>query len=90
MYSVTFGMIFRIIVLKPIRQGFTEPLVILSTLFLIFNFGVLSQWFISVPAALDAPSPMSPGFTIDRIGIAISLTGIVGCAAAAIMSSLIE
>ena len=90
MHSVTFGVMFRLTIPDPIRQGFAEPVAILSTLFLIFNFGVLSQWFISIPAALDAPSPMSPGFTIDGIGIAISLTGIVGCAAAAIMSSLIE
>jgi MFS transporter, DHA1 family, multidrug resistance protein len=88
--GVTIGEMLRITVVDPIRMTFTEPIVILSTLFLLFNFAVVFQWFISVPAALGAPAPMGPGFTIDRIGLAIALTGIVGSSLAALMSILIE
>ncbi|KAK4561546.1 hypothetical protein LTR86_004225 [Recurvomyces mirabilis] len=81
---------FKITVLDPIRQVFTDPVVALSTLFLLFNFGVLFQWFISVPAALGGPPPMGPGFSIDRIGLAIGLTGTIGSSCAALMSITIE
>ncbi|KAK3656307.1 hypothetical protein LTR56_003008 [Elasticomyces elasticus] len=84
------GEMLRITVLDAIVGPFTDPVIALSTLFLVFNFAVVFQWFISVPAALGAPPPMGPGYTIDRIGLAIGLTGTVGSTCAALMSITIE
>ncbi|TKA63108.1 hypothetical protein B0A55_10628 [Friedmanniomyces simplex] len=88
--GVTVGEMLRVTVLDAITGPFTDPVVALSTLILLFNFAVVFQWFISVPAALGTPPPMGPGFTIDRIGLAIGLTGTVGSTCAALMSITIE
>ncbi|KAK5732056.1 hypothetical protein LTR17_010892 [Elasticomyces elasticus] len=84
------GEMLRITVFDAIIAPFIDPVIALSTLFLLFNFAVVFQWFISVPAALGAPPPMGPGYTIDRIGLAIGLTGTVGSTCAALMSITIE
>ncbi|KAK5717389.1 hypothetical protein LTR15_009283 [Elasticomyces elasticus] len=84
------GEMLRITVFDAIIGPFTDPVIALSTLFLLSNFAVVFQWFISVPAALGAPPPMGPGYTIDRIGLAIGLTGTVGSTCAALMSISIE
>ncbi|KAK4898571.1 hypothetical protein LTR49_027778 [Elasticomyces elasticus] len=85
------GEMLRITVLDAIIGPFTDPVIALSTFFLLFNFAVVFQWFISVPTALGAPPPMGPGYTIDRIGLAIGrLTGTVGSTCAALMSIAIE
>ncbi|KAK5687919.1 hypothetical protein LTR17_026652 [Elasticomyces elasticus] len=69
------GEMLRITVFDAIIAPFTDPVITPSTFFLLFNFAVVLQWFVSVPAALGAPLPMGPGYTIDRIGLAIGLTG---------------
>ncbi|KAK5711510.1 hypothetical protein LTR17_018338 [Elasticomyces elasticus] len=84
------GQMLRVTVLDALIRPFTDPVIALSTFFLLFNFAVVFQWFISVPAALGAPPPMGPGYTIDRIGLAIGLTGTVGSTCAALMSIAIE
>ncbi|KAK3614882.1 hypothetical protein LTR56_026948 [Elasticomyces elasticus] len=84
------GEMLRVTVLDAIIGPFTDPVIALSTFFLLFNFAVVFQWFVSVPAALGAPPPMGPGYTIDRIGLAIGLTGTVGSTCAALMSIAIE
>ncbi|KAK3645476.1 hypothetical protein LTR22_014738 [Elasticomyces elasticus] len=84
------GEMLRITVFDAIIGPFTDPVIALSTLFLLSNFAVVFQWFISVPAALGAPPPMGPGYTVDRIGFAIGLTGTVGSTCAALMSISIE
>ncbi|KAK3068334.1 hypothetical protein LTR53_014183 [Teratosphaeriaceae sp. CCFEE 6253] len=88
--GVTIGEMLRITVLDAMLGPFTDPIIALATLFLLFHFGVVFQWFISVPAALGAPPPMGPGYTVDRIGLAIGLTGMVGSTCAALMSITIE
>ncbi|KAK1061963.1 hypothetical protein LTR74_010627 [Friedmanniomyces endolithicus] len=88
--GVTIGQMLEITVLDAFLGPFTDPIVALSTLFLLFNFAVVFQWFISVPAALGTPPPMGPGYTIDRIGLAIGLTGMIGATCAALMSITIE
>ncbi|KAK4901466.1 hypothetical protein LTR49_027236 [Elasticomyces elasticus] len=79
-----------ITVLDSIIGSFTNPVIALSTFFLPFNFAVVFQWFVVVPAALRAAPPMGPGYTIDRIGLTIGLTGTVGSTCAALMSITIE
>lgn len=88
--GVSFGEMFRITVLDPIRMTFTEPIVALSTLFLLFNFSVVFQWFITVPGALGTPAPNGPGFTIEQVGVAIGTTAMVGATLAAGTSIVIE
>ncbi|KAK0316915.1 hypothetical protein LTR82_012057 [Friedmanniomyces endolithicus] len=88
--GVTIGQMLKITVLDAFLGPFTDLIVALSTLFLLFNFAVVFQWFISVPAALGTPPPMGPGYTIDRIGLAIGLTGMIGATCAALTSITIE
>ena len=82
--GVTLGEMFRITVLDPIRQVFTDPVVMLSTFFLIFNFAVVMQWFITVPVALGSPPPAGPGFSVPQVGLAFT-TAIAGAGVAALL-----
>jgi MFS transporter, DHA1 family, multidrug resistance protein len=75
----------RITVLTPIKMLFTEPLVTLISLYLGLNFAVVFQWFISVPAALNA----AYGFDVRQAGLAF-LSAVTGVFLALIASSLIE
>ena len=87
--GVKFSEMFRITVLDPIRQTFAEPLVMLSTLFLIFNFALVMQWFITVPVALGSPPPAGPGYSITQVGLAFT-TAIAGSVLAVLMVVGIE
>lgn len=87
--GVTFGEMFRITVIDPIRQIFLEPVVTLCSVFLIFNFAVVLQWFITVPVALGTPPPAGPGFTQSQVGLAFT-TALAGSALAAILVILID
>jgi hypothetical protein len=42
----------KITVITPAAMLVTEPIFLLSTLYLLFNWGVLFQWFITVPIVL--------------------------------------
>lgn len=87
--GVTIGEMFRITVLDPIRQVFTEPVVMLCTIFLIFNFAVVLQFFITVPVALGAAPPNGPGFSITQVGLAFT-TAIAGSGLAALIVIMID
>lgn len=87
--GVTFGEMFRITVLDPIRQVFTDPVVAMCTFILVFNFAVVLQFFITVPVALGSAPPAGPGFSISQVGLAFS-TALVGAALAALVVILIE
>ncbi|KAH6959533.1 major facilitator superfamily domain-containing protein [Fusarium avenaceum] len=50
--GITLSEMTHITLLTPLKMLFTEPLVILISLYLGLNFAVVFQWFISVPAAL--------------------------------------
>ncbi|KAL5586541.1 hypothetical protein FOBRF1_016411 [Fusarium oxysporum] len=83
--GVTFSEMTHITVLTPVKMLFTEPLVILISLYLGLNFAVVFQWFISVPAALGA----TYGFGVRQSGLAF-VSAIVGVILALLTSSLIE
>ncbi|KAJ4264190.1 hypothetical protein NW762_005384 [Fusarium torreyae] len=83
--GVTLQEMAHITVLTPIKMLFTEPLVIFISLYLGLNFAVLFQWFISVPAALNA----TYGFNVKQAGLAF-LSAIVGVVLALLTSSLVE
>lgn len=83
--GVTLSQMFRVTVLDPILMIFTEPIVALASAMLIFNFAVVFQWFITVPAVLSTVY----GFGLERIGLAF-ITAIVGAVLAAACNITIE
>ena len=84
--GTTIEEMFRITVIDPIRMFVTDPIVTLSTVYLLFNFAVVFQWFISVPAALGG---MPYDFSLKQIGLAFT-TALAGAALAAVMTIMIE
>ena len=64
---------------------FTEPIVALISVYLAFNFAVLFQWFIAVPAVLH----LVYGFSIQQAGLAF-IAAIVGSLLAAATSILLD
>ena len=87
--GATFGEILKVTVMDPMIQVFTEPVVMLSTFFLLFNFAVVLQFFITVPVALGAKPPMGPGFSLVQIGEAFT-SAIVGAALAALIVIMLD
>jgi DHA1 family multidrug resistance protein-like MFS transporter len=83
--GVTISQMIRITVLDPVRILFTEPIVALTSVMLIFNFAVVFQWFITVPAVLSTVY----GFDLERVGLAF-ITAIVGALLAAVCNIAIE
>lgn len=83
--GVTVSQMLRITVLNPIRMIFTEPIVALTSTMLIFNFAVVFQWFLTVPAVLSSVYD----FDLERIGLAFT-TAIVGAILAAVCNIVIE
>lgn len=64
--GVTFSAMARVTFFTPLKMFFTEPVVILISITLAFNFAVLFQFFIAVPAVLH----LVYGFTLQRAGLA--------------------
>ncbi len=87
--GVTITEMLRITVLDPIRQVFMEPVVALCTFFVIFNFAVLLQFFITIPVALGSPAPAGPGWTPNQVGLAFT-SAIAGSALAALIVVMID
>ncbi|KAF2668752.1 MFS general substrate transporter [Microthyrium microscopicum] len=83
--GVTLSQMFTITVIHPITQLITEPIVLLSTLYLLFNWGVLFQWFITVPIVLGG----NYNFSVERSGVAF-VSAIIGSICAALTSIAIE
>ncbi|OCL13664.1 MFS general substrate transporter [Glonium stellatum] len=83
--GVTLRQMARITILNPLNMMFTEPVVILITLYLGFNFAVVFQWFITVPVVLESVY----GFTRQQAGLAF-IAAVVGSVLAAITTILIE
>jgi hypothetical protein len=63
----------------------SEPVVMLATLHLLYNWAVLFQWFITVPAVLTGVYK----FTLQQAGLAF-ISAIVGSILAAVTSIAIE
>lgn len=87
--GATFGEIFKVTVMDPMLQVFTEPVVAMCTFILIFNFAVVMQFIITVPVALGAAPPTGPGFSIVQVGLAFT-TVIAGAGLGALIVIMIE
>jgi DHA1 family multidrug resistance protein-like MFS transporter len=83
--GVTASQMARVTILDPIRMLFTEPIVGLISVVLIFNFAIVFQWFVTVPAVLASVY----GFDLEHIGLAFT-TAIVGAILAAACNIAIE
>ncbi|KAI9699555.1 MAG: hypothetical protein M1820_007186 [Bogoriella megaspora] len=71
--------------INPIIMLYSEPIVIGITLYLGLCFGIVFQWFITVPAVLN----MVYDYTLQQIGLAF-ISAIIGSVMAALTSILIE
>lgn len=87
--GVTLGEMAKITVIDPMLQLVTDPVVILSTLFLVFNFAVVLQFFFTVPVALGSAPPAGPGYSISQVGLAFT-TAIAGSALGAFIIIFVE
>ena len=87
--GVSFGQMFRVTVLDPIRQIFTDPVVMMCAFILIFNFAIVMQFLITVPVALGSPPPAGAGFTPSQVGLAFT-TAVAGAGLAALVVIMIE
>lgn len=87
--GATIGEIVRITLIDPVRQIFTEPVVLLSTIFVTFNFAVMLQFFITVPVALGSKPQAGAGFALHQVGLAFT-TAIAGGALGALLVIMIE
>lgn len=79
--GVTLRDMAQVTFLTPVKMLFAEPIVTLISLYVAFNFAVLFQWFIAVPAVLH----LVYGFTIQQAGLAF-IAAIVGSILAAATS----
>ncbi|KIW81321.1 hypothetical protein Z517_04346 [Fonsecaea pedrosoi CBS 271.37] len=75
----------QLTVVDPLIMIFTEPIVIMTTLYVSFVFGTTFQWFIAVPAALN----LTYGFGIRSSGLAF-ISAVVGALLAAGTATVIE
>lgn len=69
----------------PLKMLITEPIVALLSVYLAFNFAVLFQWFIAVPAVLH----LVYNFTVQQAGLAF-IAAILGSILAAVTSILLD
>jgi DHA1 family multidrug resistance protein-like MFS transporter len=83
--GVTASQMARVTILDPVRMLFTDPIVGLISVVLIFNFAIVFQWFVTVPAVLA----FVYGFDLEHIGLAFT-TAIVGAVLAAGCNIAIE
>lgn len=83
--GATISEMIQVTVIDPVKMFFTEPIVMLSTILLGFNFAVVFQWFISVPVVLH----LVYGFSVQQAGLAF-IAAIVGALLAALMSIMID
>ncbi|KAK5077445.1 hypothetical protein LTR70_009719 [Exophiala xenobiotica] len=83
--GVTIPQMAQITILTPMVMFVSEPIVIMSTLYVSFLFGTIFQWFISVPAVLG----LVYGFTVQQASLAFT-SAIAGSLFAATTASLIE
>lgn len=69
----------------PLKMLITEPIVALLSVYLAFNFALLFQWFIAVPAVLH----LVYNFTVQQAGLAF-IAAIIGSILAAITSVFLD
>ena len=83
--GVTLVEMFRATVLTPFKMFFIEPVVIVITLYLGFNFGIIFSFFISVPVVLH----LTYNFSVQHAGLAF-ISAIVGALLAAFTAVIID
>ena len=83
--GVTLREMAQITFFTPLKMLISEPLVILISLYLSFNFALLFQWFITVPAALQSVY----GFTLQQAGLAF-VAAAVGVVLAAVVVVVLD
>ncbi len=83
--GVTIGDMVRVTVIDPVKQLVAEPIVMLISFYLCFNFGILFSWFIAVPAVLETVY----SFNVRQVGLAF-IAAIAGSLVAALTSIIIE
>ncbi|MCJ1265212.1 hypothetical protein MMC22_005087 [Lobaria immixta] len=83
--GVTLRDMVQVTFLTPLKMLFTEPIVALISIYVAFNFAVLFQWFIAVPAVLH----LVYSFTVQQQGLAF-IAAIVGSVLAAATSISID
>lgn len=83
--GVTLAEMMRITIFNPLKMLVSEPLVIVASLYLGLNFGLVFQWFISVPAVLSAVYT----FSVKQVGLAF-LAAVGGTILAVLTSTILE
>lgn len=83
--GVTLNDMSRVTFFTPLKMLFTEPIVALLSVYMAFNFAVLFQWFIAVPAVLH----LVYNFTVQQAGLAF-IAAILGSFLAAVTSVLLD
>ena len=83
--GVSIGDMVRVTVIDPLKQLVAEPIVMLLSFYLCFNFGILFSWFIAVPAVLH----LVYNFTVQQAGLAF-ISAIVGSLTAALTSIMAD
>lgn len=83
--GVTIGQMLKTTVFDPAAMLVSEPLVMLATVHLLWNWAALFQWFITVPTVLN----MVYGWSLQRAGVAFS-SAIAGSVLAVVTSVAIE
>ncbi len=83
--GVTIGDMARVTIVDPLKQLVAEPIVMLISFYLCFNFGILFSWFIAVPAVLESVYD----FDVQQVGLAF-IAAIAGSLVAAMTSIIIE
>lgn len=71
--------------ITPLKMLFTEPIVAILSIYLAFNFAVLFQWFIAVPAVLH----LVYDFTVQQAGLAF-IAAILGSFLAAVTAIVLD
>lgn len=83
--GVTLADMARVTFLTPAKMLITEPIVALLSIYLAFNFAVLFQWFITVPAVLH----LVYSFTVQQAGLAF-IAAILGSVLAAVTAVVVD
>ncbi|MCJ1421858.1 hypothetical protein MMC32_008225 [Xylographa parallela] len=83
--GITLHGMLQVTFLTPLTMLLTEPVVVLCTLYLGFNFAVIFSFFISIPVVLHGVY----GFSIQQVGLAF-IAAITGSILAASTSILID
>ncbi|KAF2097771.1 MFS general substrate transporter [Rhizodiscina lignyota] len=83
--GVTLAEMARTTIINPAIQLFTEPVVIMFTIYVVFLFGTVFQFFITVPIVLSTVY----NFTLGSVGLAF-ISAIIGSLLAAGCSIAVE